>query len=133
MEAMREKFYPEFLISAVPYMASLYYIEIIYAMFTLFMTAGKIPGIIIGFIFGVSLSVHIVFLYFRKNFSRIIQLVLLDLHAAYSGAFIINFIASGTAFNPATVMLFSFRFIMFIIEVPMIFYLSSEKVKKLYV
>jgi hypothetical protein len=35
-------------------------------------------------------------------------------------------------FNLATSLLFSFRLIMFIIEVPMILYLSSEKTKKLY-
>jgi hypothetical protein len=130
---MREKKYSEFLINITPYMPALYYIEIIYAMFTLFMTAGKIPGIIIGFLFGVFISVHIVFLYFRKNFSRIIQLVLLDLHAAYSGAFVINFIINSTNINPALGVLFSFRLLMFIIEVPMIFYLSSDRIKKLYI
>ncbi len=130
---MREKIFPDLIINAVPYLPALYYIEIIYAMFALFMSAGKFPGIIIGFLFGILLSVHIVFLYFRKNFSRIIQLILLDIHAAYSGAFIINFIASGMNFNTATSLLFSFRLLMLIIEVPMIFYLSSDRVKRMYV
>ncbi len=129
---MREKIFPDFLINAVPYLPALYYIEIIYAMFALFMSAGKLFGIITGFLFGILISVHIVFLYFRKKSSRIIQLILMDIHAAYSGAFVINFIASGMNFNPATTLLFSFRLLMLLIEVPMIFYLSSERVKKMY-
>jgi hypothetical protein len=130
---MREKINPEILINAVPYLAAFYYIEIIYAMFTLFMTAGKIFGVTVGFLFGILISMHIVFLFFRKNFSRVIQLVLLDIHAAYSGAFVINFITAGMVFNLASGLLFSFRMLMFIIEVPMILYLSSEKIKKLYI
>lgn len=126
------KNFKNYIINFVPYIPAFYYIEIIYAMLTMFMMAGKLPGVIIGFFFGIVLSVHIVFLFFRKNFSRIAQLILMDIHAAYSGAYIINIIANGFNFNPASALIFSFRLFMLLIEVPLIFYLSSEKIKKEY-
>ena len=76
------------------YFNILFFFEIINLMFLLLIIYGKIISITAGGILSVLLSLQIINLYFRKETSRKIQLFLMDIHAAYSIAFIINFIFS---------------------------------------
>jgi hypothetical protein len=76
----------------VSYFDVLYFFEIINLMFLLLMTYGKFISIVSGIILSVLLSLQIINLYFKKEINRKIQLYLMDIHAAYSIPFIINFL-----------------------------------------
>ncbi|MBN2040805.1 MAG: hypothetical protein JW864_12250 [Spirochaetes bacterium] len=72
----------------VSYFNILYFLEIINLMFLLLVSYGKFIAIAAGFIFSLFLSVQIVFLYFKNELSRKIQLFLMDVHAGYSIPFL---------------------------------------------
>lgn len=95
------------------YFDVLFYFEIINLMFLLLIIYGKFISIATGSILSVLLSLQIINLYFKKETNRKIQLFLMDIHAAYSIPFIINFFISNN--EPAALDYF-FVFLRFVIS-----------------
>jgi hypothetical protein len=76
----------------VSYFNALFFVEIINIMFILLISYGKLVAIIVSCLLTLLLSAHIILLYFGKEFSRKLQLILMDLHVAYFLPFIFLFL-----------------------------------------
>ena len=114
------------------YFTLLYFFEVIYIMFILLISSGKTTAVIIGLISSVLLSYHIISLFLKKNLNRKIQLFLMDIHFAYALAYIINALAVNTVLINADRLILFIRIIIVIFELPLIYFLTDEKVKKHY-
>jgi hypothetical protein len=110
----------------IPYIATLYYVEIIYLMFVLNFLIGKIPAVISGVALAFLLSLQIVALFNRNNTGRKIQLFLMDIHFAYSIAFIFSRFFSGFALSGGDIAVTLFRGGAALMELPMIIILTDE-------
>ncbi len=110
----------------IPYIATLYYIEIIYLMFVLNFMLGKIPAVTAGITLAVFLSFQIVALFSRRDLSRKIQLFFMDIHFAYSVAFIFSRITADFALSGGDMAMTFFRGMAALIELPMIIILTDE-------
>lgn len=110
----------------IPYIATLYYIEIIYFMFVANFLAGKVLAVAGGFLFAVFLTYHVVALFNRRNLNRIIQLFLMDLHFAYSVAFIMSRFINDYKLSGGDITVSVYRGIVAVIELPMIIALTDE-------
>ncbi len=111
---------------AIPYIATLYYIEIIYFMFVTSFLAGKVIAVLAGFLFAALLTYHVVALFNRRNLNRIIQLFLMDLHFAYSVAFIVSRFINDYKLSGGDITVSVYRVIVAVLELPMIIALTDE-------
>jgi len=112
--------------SIIPYIATLYYVEIIYLMFVLNFLFGKISSVVSGIALAVFLSFQIVSLFNRRDLSRKIQLFLMDIHFACSAAFVFSRITADFTLSGGDVAVTIFRGAAAIIELPMIIILTDE-------
>ena len=112
------------------YLTTLYFVEIIYIMFVLFIFVNKYIAIITGLILAVLLTMHILLLYYKNNLSRKIHLFLIDIHAAYTISYLINLFFQNINLQIATVILIIVRFFILLIELPLIYFLTNEKIIK---
>lgn len=112
--------------SIIPYIATLYYVEIIYLMFVLNFLLGKVLAVTSGITLAVLLSFQIVALFSRRDLSRKIQLFLMDIHFAYSIAFIFSRFFSGFALSGGDTAVLVYRGIAALVELPMIIILTDE-------
>jgi hypothetical protein len=112
--------------SIMPYIATLYYVEIIYLMFVLNFLLGKALAVTSGLTLAVLLSFQVVALFSRRNLSRKIQLFLMDIHFAYSIAFIFSRIATGFTLSGGDMAVTIFRAVTALVELPMIIILTDE-------
>ena len=112
--------------SIMPYIATLYYVEIIYLMFVLNFLLGKAVAVTSGLALAILLSFQIVALFSRRNLSRKIQLFLMDIHFAYSIAFIFSRIVTGFTLSGGDIAVILFRGIAALAELPMIIILTDE-------
>ena len=81
-------------VAILPYMASLYYLEILNLLVVLSLVAGKVISFELVFISAVLLAVHLVKLSERRELNRRIQLVLMVFHVPYIASII-----AGTLWN----------------------------------
>ncbi len=116
----------------IPYIATLYYFEIIYFMFMANFIFGKIAATLSGFALGIFLSCHIVALFNMKNLNRKVQLFLMDVHFAYSAGFILSRIFSDMNLSGIDIAVTAFRVGIAILELPMIIILTDEFIIKRY-
>lgn len=116
----------------IPYIATLYYLEIMYLMFIVNFIAGKIIAVGTGFALAILLSFHVVALFNRKNLNRKIQLFLMDLHFAYSAAFIVSRVVTGFTLSGGDIAVTVFRGITALIEIPMIIFLTDDLIIRRY-
>lgn len=93
------------------YFSVLYFFEILYLLFPLNLLYGKTASFSLGFLLALLLSIHIICLYFRFKVSRTIQLVLMELHIAYSIPFFIQYLSRGYAGNTIEATIIVFRFL----------------------
>ncbi|HPJ41248.1 MAG TPA: hypothetical protein PLY21_02915 [Spirochaetota bacterium] len=110
----------------IPYIATFYYVEIIYLMFVLNFLLGKVPAVIAGITLAVLLSFQIVALFSRRDLSRKIQLFLMDIHFAYSAAFIFSRIIADFPLSGGDIAVTIFRGAAVLVELPMIIILTDE-------
>ena len=116
----------------IPYVATLYYIEIIYMMFVLNFMFGKAVAVISGILLAVLLSVQVVALFNRIDSGRKVQLFLMDLHFAYSVAFIISRIITDFNLSGGDIAVTVYRCITAFIELPLIIILTDEFIIRRY-
>ena len=96
-------------------------------MFLLLASYGKAAAIITGIILSILLSVHIVFLYFKNELNRKIQLFLMDIHAGYSIPFLILVIFFYNINGLYDLIFTILRFVMACAEILFIIVLSDYK------
>lgn len=118
--------------SAVPYIATLYYAEILYIMFFINFLYGKLLSVTAGISLSVLLTLHVIRLFYKKNFNRKLQLYLMDFHCAYSSAYFINGLFSGYILSFTDCAFIYFRVFAALIEFILIIVLTDTNIKKGY-
>jgi len=120
------------IIKVIPYLATLYYLEIIYFLYKSFMIEDKFFSIIIILLSTIFLSGHLIFLAEKNRTSRIMHLLIIDCHLSYSIFFFIKIIIEKINFDVSLEMLLIFRVVMSALEIFQLYFLTSPKVRKKY-
>ena len=118
--------------SFVPYLATFYYIEIIYLMVFLNYLYGKIFAVTAGLFLSFFLTFHVFRLFNKKDINRQIQLYFMDIHFAYSLAYFFNRIFSGIGITKLDVIVISLRLITAIIEIAAVLILTDRIIRSEY-
>lgn|GEM_PF-432915 len=113
----------------VAYFDVLYFMEILYIMIVLNILFGSMVSFITGFCLGVFLATQIVMIYFKKRIARIIQLVFMELHIAYSFPLLIGLIL-GYRTYPLDYLVILFRTALNGIELLLVFLLTEERARR---
>ena len=112
------------------YQMTLYYFEILYLMLALLFMYGKAVSLIKGAALSLLLAVHIVQVYFRKNRNRLIQLFIIDLHAAYALGYLFSIAVRGMDADPGAVLILATRTATLVLELPLAFFLSGPDTRE---
>jgi len=115
--------------SFVPYLATFYYIEIIYLMIFLNFLYGKIFAVTAGLLLTFFLTFHIIRLFNKKDINRKIQLYFMDIHFAYSLAYFFNRVFSGIELVRFDYYIIAFRIITALIEITAVLILTDRIIK----
>ena len=115
-------------LSFLPYLATFYYVEILYLMIFLNFIYGKTFSITIGMLLTVLLTIHIFSLFNKRPISRKIQLYLMDFHFAFSVAYFFNRIFTHSDFTSIDSIITLFRLATAIIEIIAIFAITDKRI-----
>jgi hypothetical protein len=111
----------------VSYLDILFFSEIINLMFFLTLIFGKYISIMTGIVLSLLLCLQIIGLFFKKNISRIAQLIVMDLHLAYSIPFLVFFAVYFRESRTVDVIFVCIRTMISCFEILFIFILSNYK------
>ncbi|MFC1669348.1 hypothetical protein ACFL20_03090 [Spirochaetota bacterium] len=114
------------------YFTVLYFFEIIFFMIVFLVTQGKLIAVIFGILTAIILTAHIISVYFFKNRNRKIQIVLMEIHFAYSISFIISYFIHGIGGYIIDNIFLIVRLILILGEIPLIYLLTDKEVINLY-
>lgn len=112
------------------YLSTLYFFEVISIMVATLLSYGKVTASIVGMFLTIVYTIHIIRIYFRKNVNRIVQLIIMDIHIAYITAFLINMYMQDSVVNIFVILITVIRAIMVVVEIPLLYFLSSPKAIK---
>lgn len=118
--------------SFVPYLATFYYIEIIYLMIFLNFLYGKIFAVSTGLLLTFLLTFHVIRLFNKKDINRKIQLYCMDVHFAYTLAYFFNRIFSENSIGTVDSVVMAFRLITACIEIAAVLILTDRIIKSEY-
>ncbi|HNX25056.1 MAG TPA: hypothetical protein PKG60_13495 [Spirochaetota bacterium] len=118
--------------SFVPYLATFYYIEIIYLMIFLNFLYGKIFAVSAGLLLTFLLTFHVIRLFNKKDINRKIQLYCMDVHFAYTLAYFFNRIFSENSIGTVDSVVMVFRLITACIEIAAVLILTDRIIKSEY-
>ena len=111
--------------SLLPYIATFYYVEIIYLMIFLNFIYGKTLAISIGISLTALLTFHIFALFNKKNFNRKVQLYLMDFHFAFAVAYFFNRLLTDSNLTSIDSMIALCRLTVALIEIIAILAITS--------
>jgi len=114
--------------SFLPYLATFYYVEILFLMIFLNFIYGKTLSITIGILLTVLLTIHIFSLFNKKAISRKVQLYLMDFHFAFSVAYFFNRIFTQSDLTSIDSIITFFRLLTALIEIITIFAITDNKI-----
>lgn len=114
----------------IPYLATLYYLEIIFLMVFLNFLYGKTVSVSVAILLSSLLTLHVIRLFLRSDLNRKIQLYLMDLHIAYSIAYIFNKCFSGGDITYIDGTVIFFRVILSSFEIAAVLILTDSNIKK---
>ena len=112
----------------LPYLATFYYVEILYLMIFLNFIYGKTFSITLGILLTALLTIHIFSLFNKKSISMKIQLYLMDFHFAFSVAYFFNRIFTHSDFTSMDSIITLFRLVTALIEIITIFAITDSKI-----
>lgn len=118
--------------SFVPYLATFYYIEIIYLMIFLNFLYGKFYAVTAGILLSFFLTFHVLRLFNKKDINRKMQLSFMDIHFAFSLAYFFNRMFSGNDFTTVDTVVTLFRLITAFIEIAAVIILTDKTIKSEY-
>ena len=110
------------------YYSTLYYIEIIYFMFMLLIIYGRTAAVITGLIFTGLFTIHVIRLFFQKNINRKIQVVIMDIHIAYTAGFLVNRIFGDLPLSGLDEFMIIFRGLTAVVAIPLVFIFTDDKI-----
>jgi len=116
----------------LPYFSTLYFAEVIYFMFMLLLIYGRTTAIVCGFVLALLLTFHVIGLFFMKNRHRKIQLILMDIHIAFTAGFLINRIAGDISLSSMDEFMMVFRGLTALLEIPLVFIFTGDYIIKKY-
>lgn len=117
----------------VPYLATFYYVEIIYLMIFLNFIYGKVIAVSAGLLLTFFLTFHVLRLFYKKDINRKIQLYFMDIHIAYSAAYFVNMIVLSGDYLQAGSFLAFFRIITACIETVSVIILTDTVIRREYI
>jgi len=112
--------------SFLPYIATFYYVEIIYLMIFLNFIYGKTFAVSICIFLTILLTFHIFSLFNKKRINRKIQLYLMDFHFAFSVAYFFNRIFTESDLTSIDSIVMLFRLVTALMEIIIIFALTDR-------
>jgi hypothetical protein len=112
-----------------PYLVTLYYFEIIFIMPVMYFVVGKAGAVLTGLTLAILLTLQVLALYFKKEINRRIQLIITDIHFAYVLATLVNFGMHDFDGHTIDIAMYGIRFITILADIPLIWFLTDEKVK----
>lgn len=114
------------------YQMTLYYFEILYLMLALLFLYGRALSITLGALLSLLLAVHIVQVYYKKNRHRLIQLFVIDLHAAFTIGYLFSMAVRGPDADPAGILILTTRSVTLALELPLAFFLTGRETRELF-
>jgi len=118
--------------SFIPYLATFYYVEIIYLMIFINLLYGKIFAITAGLLLSLLLTFHVIRLFYKKDINRKIQLYFMDIHFAYSLAYVFNRFFSSSDLTAIDSAVIAFRLFTAVIEISAVLILTDRIIRKEY-
>ena len=109
------------------YIATLYYLEIVFLMFGLLFLYGKAVSIAAGVALTLLLTYHIIQLVFRNRLHRKLQLYLIDIHASFAAGYLFYNIIQGIDTAPAALAILIARTLLLACELALLYYLSGDE------
>ncbi len=119
--------------SFVPYLATFYYVEIIYLMIFMNFLYGKIVAAGTGIFLSLFLTFHVLRLFNRKDINRKIQIYCMDIHFAYSLAYAFNRFFSAGSLSIVEYGMITFRLITAVLEIIFVIILTDVIIRSEYV
>lgn len=119
-----EKKIPVFL----SYFSTIFFVEILYFMVMILIIYGRTAAVIFGFITAFILTLHVIGLFFQKNMNRKIQLLLMDLHIAFTAGFLINRLFGDFSISGPDEFMIVFRGLTALVEIPLVFIFTKDSV-----
>ncbi len=116
----------------IPYFSTLYFVEVLYFMVMLLLIYGRTAALVCGFILALLLTFHVIGLFFMKNRHRKIQLILMDLHIAFTAGFLINRLMGDLSLSSMDELMVLFRGLTALLEIPLVFIFTSDYIIKKY-
>ncbi|HPS57095.1 MAG TPA: hypothetical protein PK514_03230 [Spirochaetota bacterium] len=112
--------------SALPYISTLFYAEIILLFIFLNFLYGKPVALTAGLVLTVLLTLHVIILFNDNPSSRKIQLLLMDIHFAWSVAFVVIRMVPGIPLSGFDVAVVLFRTLAASVELPIILLVTTD-------
>ena len=112
----------------LPYISSLFYLEIMYLSFILFLVFGR--SVAIGFVLILTIiySLQIINLSKKNNIARKIQILIFDIHLASGIVFFICAIFMPNMFAGYSSWYFLFKIVSVLAELPLLYFLTLDDV-----
>lgn len=114
------------------YYSTIYFVEIIYFMFMILIIYGRIAAVISGLTFASLLVYHVIGLFFQKNSSRKLQIILMDIHVAFTAGFLINRIFGDLPISVIDEFMIIYRGIAALMAIPLILIFTDDEIIKEY-
>lgn len=112
--------------SALPYIATLFYVEIILLFIFLNFLYGKTAAVAAGLLLTVLLTLHVIMLFNDYPMNRKVQLLLMDVHFAWSVAFVVIRIFPGIPLSVIDIAAVLFRTAAASVELPVILLVTAD-------
>jgi hypothetical protein len=116
----------------LPYISSLFYLEIMYLSFILFLISGRSVAIVFVLILTIIYSLQIINLSKKNNIARKIQILIFDVHIASGIVFFICTIFMPNMFTGYSVWYFLFKIVSVLVEMPLLYFLTLDDVVRQY-
>ena len=110
------------------YFSTFFFVEILYFMIMILVIYGRTASVIFGFLTALMLSLHVIGLFFNKNKNRKIQVLLMDLHIAFTAGFLINRIFGDFSISGPDQFMIIFRGLTAMLEIPFIIIFTNDSV-----
>jgi hypothetical protein len=109
------------------YIATLYYMEIVFLMFGLLFLYGRAVSIIVGLLLTLLLTYHIIQLFFKNSLHRKLQLYLVDIHAAFAMGYLFYNAVQGIDRAPSALIILIARTLLLACELFLFYFLSGDE------
>ena len=116
----------------LPYISSLFYLEIMYLSLILFLIFGRSTAIVFVLVLTILYSFQIINLAKKSNIARKVQIVIFDIHLASGIVFLICAIFIPDILGEYNTWYFLFKVLSVSVEIPLLYFLTNDNVVRQY-